>query len=709
MRKILLLFFIALFTREVTAQWEFTGGPYGGRLHGVAQDSSGNLYAFKDMLGWSFYKSTDNGETWFDNGSHLNLNGREMLCHPNGMFFLKNNTDVFRSVNGGETWNELNLGVSVYLQDMVIHPNGNLLLIAGGNQLLTSDDFGDTWTATSLDPYRASYLTVDPSGLLYSTAYYVGYLLVSADGGLSWDSIPKNPAVVLDLKADINGRLEIIEEQQVIRSADGGYTWQQIYNGPASAVLTLPGGIVLIAANDGAVYRSDDDGLSWQTVKTSAYFTGFYPLRDDKIAAISDRGFYISHDMGQNWQLSCTGILEAELFMTAASDSGTILAVTNGISNILWRYNEMDQTWVHIMDDLPEYTRVLYNGGHFWLLEQNRVRRSSDGVEWTQLPFPGGTELNNVSCTNNGTCIFPTLNDIIYVTDNFGDSLLPVEDNLPSEVFMGEAFHLSEDTVLLITGKHAYKMPDVRSVEIYMSTDSGHSWIKISELDVDEYVAWDAMMVQDANGNLYIGNPYYNELHGSSDKGYTWQKMYPVGELRSVFTANDEYLYANVDFRRIERTKNFGATWELYMDGLHPYPSLPFWSGAGSQSGYAYVHLRDVYYKAPNAEGATTEEQIVMGVYRRNTSVDVTTAVSHKKTNIKVYPNPANVSITIDYPDFKPGEAKTIQMFDISGRIIKEMRLNSVQTVIDITDLAPGTYLLKGASMQGVFTKANLE
>ncbi len=90
MKKILLTVLISAQTILVSAQWEFTNGPYGGLFNEIAQDSSGNLYA----LGWgysnrSLYKSTNMGESW-----HYIANGKfsglmKWLWYPMVQLFLQ--------------------------------------------------------------------------------------------------------------------------------------------------------------------------------------------------------------------------------------------------------------------------------------------------------------------------------------------------------------------------------------------------------------------------------------------------------------------------------------------------------------------------------------------------------------------------------------------------------------------------------------------
>jgi len=64
---------------------------------------------------------------------------------------------------------------------------------------------------------------------------------------------------------------------------------------------------------------------------------------------------------------------------------------------------------------------------------------------------------------------------------------------------------------------------------------------------------------------------------------------------------------------------------------------------------------------------------------------------------IEVYPNPAQSTLNIH--GVKKGEAS---IFDIHGRLVKKLILESINSMIDVSNLTPGIYLLKISDTQGV-------
>jgi Secretion system C-terminal sorting domain/Kazal-type serine protease inhibitor domain len=60
--------------------------------------------------------------------------------------------------------------------------------------------------------------------------------------------------------------------------------------------------------------------------------------------------------------------------------------------------------------------------------------------------------------------------------------------------------------------------------------------------------------------------------------------------------------------------------------------------------------------------------------------------------SIQVYPNPANDFIRINFNDSKNGD---ITLFDAAGRIVFKKKVNGISTLIDLTSIQQGIYLLE--------------
>jgi hypothetical protein len=72
---------------------------------------------------------------------------------------------------------------------------------------------------------------------------------------------------------------------------------------------------------------------------------------------------------------------------------------------------------------------------------------------------------------------------------------------------------------------------------------------------------------------------------------------------------------------------------------------------------------------------------------------------------ISVYPNPFTSQVTISYKNMANIAARTIKIYDVTGKLFSVHILKSQKTSITLHSLAPGMYLLKieGGSKPQVF------
>jgi len=72
-----------------------------------------------------------------------------------------------------------------------------------------------------------------------------------------------------------------------------------------------------------------------------------------------------------------------------------------------------------------------------------------------------------------------------------------------------------------------------------------------------------------------------------------------------------------------------------------------------------------------------------------------TEEIDSKNELFRIYPNPANDKVNIEFSEFNP-ETTSIQLFSLTGQLLKNMLYkNNNKRTINIGDLVPGTYILK--------------
>jgi hypothetical protein len=65
---------------------------------------------------------------------------------------------------------------------------------------------------------------------------------------------------------------------------------------------------------------------------------------------------------------------------------------------------------------------------------------------------------------------------------------------------------------------------------------------------------------------------------------------------------------------------------------------------------------------------------------------------------LRIYPNPANVFVTIDFQGYTGRDKTSVELFSITGGLIKTLPIQCRLTQLNISDLAKGVYVVKVAN-----------
>ena len=160
------------------------------------------------------------------------------------------------------------------------------------------------------------------------------------------------------------------------------------------------------------------------------------------------------------------------------------------------------------------------------------------------------------------------------------------------------------------------------------------------------------------------------------NKLYSYNALTDQQTLISENLPAGEYFYCGI--MDIDSTSKSTPDTVLYM-----------WGGDVNQSFYKYSFAQDTAIQYDTIQG------------------DFTTSIEHgnliNKNKISVYPNPAQDYIVI--ANKAKQSVKSIEILDISGKIIKNVIANGAKQTIDIKDLKKGTYFIKFNTDKGVINK----
>ncbi|MFC3157661.1 Por secretion system C-terminal sorting domain-containing protein [Chryseobacterium arachidis] len=140
--------------------------------------------------------------------------------------------------------------------------------------------------------------------------------------------------------------------------------------------------------------------------------------------------------------------------------------------------------------------------------------------------------------------------------------------------------------------------------------------------------------------------------------------------------------------------KNAGLSCTNYNKFLIALNNNPTLAGSTITSGT--IDATGLYYSTPQAILARAQLMnkgfnIIGDTYNASCSTNLSTAETPAKLKIPAYPNPTTGVITIEL-----SVNENVYLYDITGKIIKNMTLNKGKNSIDLSEYPSGNYLLKG-------------
>jgi photosystem II stability/assembly factor-like uncharacterized protein len=168
--------------------------------------------------------------------------------------------------------------------------------------LIRSEDRGMTWSSVSLSGEADFHAIVLAHGRVFAADSLSGRLLVSSDGGASWDERGEVALAALAVDPDDPERLVGADyEGALFESEDGGESWTRS-DGPTTVALLWHSRLGLLAASGDGIVSSRDDGGSWQTL-SSLDGTGPVLAADGTgVLAATDGGRIVRSEDARTWE-----------------------------------------------------------------------------------------------------------------------------------------------------------------------------------------------------------------------------------------------------------------------------------------------------------------------------------------------------------------------------------------------------------------------
>jgi hypothetical protein len=173
--------------------------------------------------------------------------------------------------------------------------------------LIRSNDAGRSWTPVSLLGEADFHVLRAAGTRIYGYDATNGRLLVSADGGRTWQQ-RRPPAPLIDLAVDPADSEHVLAatEAGIAASRDAGRSWRLLNAARAGLMAWTADGVALVDG-DGVVHRSTDGGRAWKAVgDVGGQPAAMSAYEGELLVALHTNAVKASADAGQTWSVRIT-------------------------------------------------------------------------------------------------------------------------------------------------------------------------------------------------------------------------------------------------------------------------------------------------------------------------------------------------------------------------------------------------------------------
>ena len=172
--------------------------------------------------------------------------------------------------------------------------------------LIASHDSGRSWSSAGLEREADLHVLQSGNSLFYAYDYSSLRLLVTPDGGRSWErrvvpGIPRDLAV----DPDDERHLLLVTERGTYRSRDAGRTWRATGRSSAPLRIVWTTGRTLYGVDEGGTLRrSRDAGRTWRTIGRPGGRLAEIAVDGEQILVARVDGTVLSStDRGRSWSV----------------------------------------------------------------------------------------------------------------------------------------------------------------------------------------------------------------------------------------------------------------------------------------------------------------------------------------------------------------------------------------------------------------------
>lgn len=340
-----------------------------------------------------------------------------------------------------------------------------------------------------------------------------------------------------------------------------------------------------------------------------------------------------------------------DLFFT-----GKDTAFIVGNNGEMLRTTSAGNSWSQINNSITHNLNTIYFPSKM-IGYTNRLKTINGGTTWGTITFPLQSQLTSLYFINDTIGFFTDMSGYFGKTTDGG--LTWSNQTSPVSAVL-EKIEFTSDSIGYMAGWYGGS--------IFKTIDQGNTWFQInSELLY-------SLKFPSQDTGYAVG--WYGKIIKTTDAGNTWTTLnsgLPTNyRLYEIFCTNSNICYAVGDSGTILKTIDGGNTWLKGNSGTT-------------------AKLNSVFFTDENTGFIVGNNGLILKTTNGGNGINDT---DNKKSKIKIFPNPALESVTIEIEDNIVNEGKPIFiLFDLSGKQILNFPIKKNKTKIETGNLSPGPYL----------------
>lgn len=562
---------------------------------------------------------------------------------------------IYRTRDGGQGWTQI-ADLDEYLL-VLWFLNDSVGFVIGDGLFKKTTDFGLSWNDvnTGVTTQFGDICFPDPL-----TGYVIGgqgVLLKTIDGGASWflcGNVDSSSVPEIRFVSDSCGfAITTYPSQAIYRTTDGGSNWTRLAafdSCELKSIFPFNGDTILISGEDHStyysipfLYRSLDGGNSWTLLPLPSEFMDLehlYGFPDGTVYATNYRSVVKSIDYGVNWLDGSRDIawnIISDIHFPSVNTGYALSSFYYSFTNTrILKTTDGGESWDSIanLGDGHSFNSIFFLSENHGIITGNGAFQTWDGgFSWSEV-HPGiSGPYNAVSFSTPTRGFIVADNGKMAKSENSGQSWTEVSSSTYQPLF---CIHFPDPMHGYISGQSV----------LLKTSDGGETW-NLTQPFGNDIIR--GIFFTNADTGFVCGTSIYKTIDG----GTTWTDIScyaPTNGWNSCFFIDSDTGYvAGGELYPIMKTRDGGLTWQKQHVPTRNW-------------------IQKILFTTPETGFAVGWGSTIISTTNGGYT-GIGAKQNYPELMAKVYPNPANVTATVEYV-LDERAIVTITVYSSSGKII---------------------------------------